>query len=93
MLSTSYEKTHALIAKMDHNPPEAARKRRRWGIFFAGWTVFAALAVWWLIRRAGDANAGPSWFVEGDTAAHASLGERIGNWLKLADLNFHGIYP
>jgi two-component sensor histidine kinase len=93
LLCPSYEKTHALIAKTDNSPPEAARSRRRWGIFFAGWTVFTALAVCWLIRRAGDANATASWFVEGDAAANASLAERIGNWLKLVDLNFHGIYP
>ena len=82
-----------MIAKTDHGSPGAALRRRRWGIFFAGWTVFAALAVCWLIRRAGDAGAGPSWFVEGDAAANASLAERIVNWLKLVDLNFHGMYP
>ena len=89
----SHEKTHALIAKNDNSLQDAERSRRRWGIFFAVWTVFAALAVWWLIRRAGDASASASWFVEGDAAANASLAERIGNWLKLVDLNFHGIYP
>ncbi len=89
----SYEKTHALITKVDNSSPEAARKRVRWGIFFAGWTVFASLAVWWLVRRADTANASPSWFIEGDAAANTSLAERIGNWLRLVDLNFHGIYP
>ena len=93
LLFPSYEKTHALIAKTDHSPPAAARSCRRWGIFFVGWTVFAALAICWLIRRAGDASATASWFVEGNAAANASLAERIGNWLKLVDLNFHGIYP
>jgi two-component sensor histidine kinase len=82
-----------LIAKTDHSSPDAARRRRQWGIFFVAWTVFAALAVGWLIRRAGDAGTSASWFVEGDAAANGSLTERVGNWLKLVDLNFHGIYP
>jgi two-component sensor histidine kinase len=82
-----------LTNKTDNGSPEAARSRRRWGIFFAGWTVFASLAVWWLVRRAGSENASPTWFIEGDAAANASLAERIGNWLKLADLNFHHFYP
>jgi two-component sensor histidine kinase len=89
----SYQKTHALIAKTDNGSPDAAQRRLRWGIFFAGWTAFVALAVWWLVRRAGAASASPGWFIEGDVAANASLAERIANWLKLADLNFHHIYP
>jgi two-component sensor histidine kinase len=87
------ERTHALIIQADNSSPKAGRRRLRWGIFFAGWTVFASLAVWWLVWRAETADPGPSWFFEGDAAANASLAERIGNWLKLADLNFHGIYP
>ncbi len=46
-----------------------------------------------MVRRAGAVNTGPSWFLEGDATSNVSLGERIGNWLKLVDLNFHGIYP
>jgi two-component sensor histidine kinase len=89
----SYEKTHALIAKTDNGSPDTARRRLPRGVFFAGWTVFVSLAVWWLVRRAGAATASPGWFIEGDAAANTSLVERIGNWLKLADLNFHHIYP
>jgi two-component sensor histidine kinase len=89
----SYEKTGALINKTDNSSPEAARRRRRWGIFFAGWTVFVSLAVWWLWRRAEMPDASPNWFAQGDAGANASLAERMGNWLKLADLNFHRSYP
>ena len=89
----SYKQTHVLTTKTDHSSPSAARRRLRWAIFFAGWTVFASLAVWWLVRRAESADPGTSWFFEGDAAANASFAERIGNWLKLVDLNFHGIYP
>jgi two-component sensor histidine kinase len=89
----SYEKIDVLITAVHHSSPDAARRRLRWRIFFAAWTVFAALAVWWMIRRAVLANASPSWFFEGDAADNASLGERIGNWLKLVDLNFHETYP
>ncbi len=88
-----YEKTDTLITEADHSSPDAARRRLRWRIFFAAWTVFAALAVWWMIRRAEAANANPSWVFEGDATGNVSLGERISNWLKLVDLNFHGIYP
>jgi hypothetical protein len=92
----SYEKPGALSNRTDNRSPEAARtarRRRRVGLFFAGWTVFASLAVWWLVRRAETANMDPSWFFEGDAGANGSVAERIGNWFKLADLNFHGIYP
>jgi two-component sensor histidine kinase len=89
----SYEKTGALINKTDNSSPEAARRRRRWGIFFAGWTVFVSLAVWWLWRRAEMPDASPNWFAEGNAAGNASLAERIGNWFRLADLNFHRAYP
>jgi hypothetical protein len=88
-----YENTGALINKTDNGWPETARRRRRWGIFFVAWTVFVLLTVWWLLRRAEIPDAGPGWFVEGDTAANASLAERIANWFKLADLNFHRAYP
>jgi two-component sensor histidine kinase len=71
----------------------ALRRRRLCGIFLAGWTVFASLAVWWLVRRAGTANVTPVWIIEADALSNASLAERIGNWFKLVDLNFHGIYP
>ncbi|HEY3863864.1 MAG TPA: histidine kinase [Verrucomicrobiae bacterium] len=53
--------------------------------------MFAIVAVWWLLFRA-DAGAGRSWIVE-DDAAKTSLAERVGDWFKLANLNFHGIYP
>jgi hypothetical protein len=88
-----YENTGALINKTDNGWPKTARRRRRWRIFFVAWTVFVLLTVWWLLRRAEIPDAGPGWFVEGDTAANASLAERIANWFKLADLNFHRIYP
>ncbi len=70
-----------------------ARRSRRAGFFFVGWTVLAVLAVCWLVRRADATKISPSWFIEGDAASNASLSERLGNWFKLADLNFHGIYP
>ncbi len=79
--------------RIDNSPPEAARTRRRWRIFFAGWTVFVALAVGWLLRRAEMLNADSTWVFAGDAAANATLLERIGNWFKLADLNFHRAYP
>jgi two-component sensor histidine kinase len=71
----------------------ALRRRRLYGIFLAAWTVFAFLAVWWLVRRAGAANVTPVWIIEADALSSATLAERIGAWFKLVDLNFHGIYP
>ena len=47
----------------------------------------------WLVRRSADAQVNSSLVIGGDTLANASLTERIEDWFKLADLNFHGMYP
>jgi hypothetical protein len=82
-----------LTNRIDHSSPDAARRRLRWRIFFAGWTVFAALATSWLVRRSTAANVNASLVISADTLATAPLAERIEDWFKLADLNFHGMYP
>src|SRR5665213_434871 len=67
-------------------------RRRRWTLaFFCAWTVFAALAVVWMLRRSSETGLGfgESWPGEGPSAAS----QRISDWFKLADLNFHGSYP
>ena len=90
----SYEKIGALNNGPDNSPPAtppANGRRRRLAIFFVGWTVFAALAVWWLAQHDGQVQQ--EWFVAGDDSANPSLGQRLRDWLKLADLSFHGIYP
>jgi len=70
----------------------ASRRRRLWGIFLAGWTIFASIAVWWLPLQADSAIV-PDWIVNGDVISQASLADRIGNWFNLLDVDFHGVYP
>jgi len=79
-----------LIDRTETAPPAAPRPilARRWTpLFFIAWTALAVLAVsLWLQRQPG------SGFVIDDNSK-VSFAQRIGNWLKLADFNFHGIYP
>src|SRR5580658_7415177 len=87
--------TRPLHNKLDHSSPDLARalRRRRLGLLFlAAWTVFAAFAVWWLVRQSGAA-INSDWILEGDALSNASLAERLGNWFRLLDLNFHALYP
>ena len=37
--------------------------------------------------------AGTGWIMEGGGEARTSFAQRIANWFKLVDLNFHGLYP
>jgi signal transduction histidine kinase len=79
----------------DSTLPNAARalRRRRLGLLFlAVWTTFAGAGMWWLTHRS-DSAPNPSWIITGNAAQNVSLVERIGNWFKLLDINFHGIYP
>jgi two-component sensor histidine kinase len=84
-----------LNKRTDSSSSEAARAlRQRWlcGIFLAGWTVFASVAVWWLPLQP-DSTIIPDWIVNGDVISQASLADRIGNWFNLLDVDFHGVYP
>jgi len=92
----SYDRHNALIAGVEHFAREAPRgptRRRRWWIFFLAWTIFAAVALWWLRSRSETPQSYSAWFGEGGGRAPATLLERAGNWLKLADLNFRRFYP
>jgi two-component sensor histidine kinase len=85
-----------LINNTDHSSPESARtarRRRRIGFFFVVWTGLALLAVSWLVRRSVAVDVSPNLVIVGDTSANASLAQRIEDWFKLADINFHGMYP
>ena len=70
------------------DPATAPRPLRRLGSFFALWTVFAGLALMWLLRHDG---AGLAW--KADSAGPVPLSQGAANWFRLADLNFHGVYP
>jgi anti-sigma regulatory factor (Ser/Thr protein kinase) len=71
----------------------AARRRRRWTLFFAAWTAFAIIAAWRLALRGSPGDSGASLIIDHGNASQTSLGEQIRVWLRLADLNFHGAYP
>jgi hypothetical protein len=73
--------------------PKPTPGRRRWLFFLTGWTVFALVAVWWLWRRAGRPVISTSWSLGGNATAEATPLEHLANWFRLADLNFHRIYP
>jgi two-component sensor histidine kinase len=68
------------------------RRRRLSLIALAAWTVFAAIVVWWLPLQP-DSTIIPDWIAGGDVIEPASVADRIGNWFKLLDVNFHGLYP
>jgi two-component sensor histidine kinase len=85
----NYNDGDNLSIRTGNGSPEAARRRGRWGIFFVGWSVLVAVAVRWLLRRAELTSVSPYWLAGGK----ASLGDRVGDWLRLVDLNFHQIYP
>jgi two-component sensor histidine kinase len=77
------------VTESEHMP---VRRRWRW-TFFIAWTVFVTLAVWWLTTRGATPQSYAAWFGGGGTGGNATFLERVGNWLKLADLNFRRIYP
>jgi Histidine kinase len=81
-----------LTYETDSTLQKPARRGLGWRIFFAGWTLFALWAVWWLWHRAGKPIASASWSVL-DLGPGAAPRDRWANWLKLADLKFHRIYP
>jgi two-component sensor histidine kinase len=49
--------------------------------------------VWWLKARGEMPQSYSGWFGGGGATVNATLLERVGNWLKLADLNFRRVYP
>jgi len=64
---------------------------RRWrgALFFAGWTVLAALAAWWLLEHKIDARQ--TVISTGNNTAE-SWKPRLVMWLTLAHFNFHWMY-
>ncbi len=85
-------KTGVLMNETDSTLQEPARKGTGWRIFFAAWTLFVVSVAWWLWHRAGRPISSASWSVR-DLGAGAPALDRLANWFKLADLNFHRVYP
>jgi two-component sensor histidine kinase len=88
----------ALTTETRRDPAETTapiNRRRHWTLVLMGlWTVFVALALWWLLRGEG-ANAGlPKVIVHGGgTSEQLSFADRATDWFQLAHLNFARIYP
>jgi hypothetical protein len=80
-----------LINETDSSLQKLARRRWGWPIFYAGWTLFVLLAVWWLWDRAGEPITRATWSVGDFRPGAAALD--LTNWFKLADLNLHRVYP
>jgi len=70
----------------------ASRPGWRTALFFVAWTAFAVMAVWWLVARGSAVNSGAPLVIDHGNTSHASIGEQIRVWLKLADLNLRGAY-
>jgi len=58
----------------------------------AGWTVFVVVALWWLMKIAGEQDA-TSWVLHPGDSLHQSWMERVRDWFRLAHFNFQRIYP
>src|SRR5437899_291814 len=68
-------------------------QRRTVVVCLVGWTIFVGFAVWWLLRtQASDAGAA-GWVINVDESHQQTFAERVGDWLRLAHLNFHRVYP
>ena len=75
------------------DPARQKTRQRRVLVFLAVWTLFVIVALWWLIRFAGDQSSAASWvFHEGGTGRE-SFTERARDWFRLVHLNFQRIYP
>jgi hypothetical protein len=59
----------------------------------AGWTLFAAVALWWLVRATGEPSGPTSWVFHPGDSIHQSWTERARNWFRLVNFNFQRIYP
>lgn len=81
-----------LARAMHDSPAKTSRTPRRRGVLWlclAAWTVFVAVALWWLLR--GDSGPAVYIFHEGDSAQHPAL-ENFRAWFK-ADLGVQRAYP
>jgi anti-sigma regulatory factor (Ser/Thr protein kinase) len=74
----------------DSRPVSRLGWRTAW--FYVAWTAFAVVAVWWLATRGSAATSGAPLVIDHGNTSHASIGEQIRVWLKLADLNLRGAY-
>ncbi len=65
---------------------------RRWWLLpacLAAWTVFVAVAVWWLSSEGGAA----AWVSQDNDHAQAGLSAWVRDWLRLVHVNFQRAYP
>jgi len=62
-------------------------------IFFIGWTLFAASAVWWLIHSANSEHLPSQLLFDSSQNGQIPVGDQIRRWLKIADLSLRGAYP
>src|SRR5262245_27023031 len=57
------------------------------------WTIFVALALWWLWRQGAHDSGPAAWVVQDADSPHKAFAERARDWFRLAHLNFQRIYP
>ena len=81
---------------MPSDSPDLVRekaRRRRVLVFLTLWTIFVLVAIWWLIRAAGEEGSATSWVIHADDSVRRSWIERARDWFRLAHFNFQRIYP
>jgi signal transduction histidine kinase len=77
-------------------PPETSTSNRRqtvWLIGLSVWTVFVAVALWWLLGPGGSTLGKSGWLVQGGDPVQLTFAERARHWFQLVHLNFQRIYP
>ena len=62
-------------------------------VCFVGWTIFAGVALWWLLRTHALEAGAAGWVVNVDDSHRQTFADRVTDWLRLAHLNFHRVYP